>query len=72
MMIILIPFSLFFLINSIIVFLKKQFPQASIYLLLSVVFALVYYNYSQSFSIRLLEAEISELRSENLKLNSKR
>ena len=71
MVILLIPISLFFLINSIILFSKKRWEISVINILLSLVFALSYYIYSQSFSLRLREAEISNLRSEKLELNIK-
>jgi|LakMenE01Jun11ns_1017448.scaffolds.fasta_scaffold9816629_2 hypothetical protein len=71
MIIILIPVSLFLLINSIILFSKKRWESSAINFLLALVIALFYYIYSQSFSLRLREAEISNLRSENLELNIK-
>jgi hypothetical protein len=71
MIILLIPISLFFLINSVILLSKKRWEISVINILLSLVFALIYYIYSLSFSLRLQESEISNLRSEKLELNIK-
>jgi c-di-AMP phosphodiesterase-like protein len=71
MIIFLVPVSLFFLINSIILLFRKKWHISCINFLLSVVFVISYFSNAQSYSIQLLEEEISNLRSENLKLNVK-